>query len=109
MHFSLKQISILKVISKRNDDGSDVDMDQILDRLDYKTSKQSLQFSLRALVEHGMIEKSGMEKRRGRKRVLFGMTDLGNRHFSPLSAPAPVSVEEVIVESEISMPSEFFE
>ena len=87
MHLTTKQIELIRVISEGNPDGSPVDMDQILERLAYKPTKESLQFSIRALVAHGLIEKLPGEKRRGRSRRLIGITPLG-RHFGVVSRSA---------------------
>lgn len=77
MELTTKQLSIMKVIVAGNTDGSVVDLDQILERLDYKTTKESLQFSLRALIAHGLIQKAGRENRRGRSRTLIKPTGMG--------------------------------
>lgn len=66
-----KQISIINVIKKGNTDGTWADIDQILDRIEYTTTKESLQFSLRFLVNRGLIKKSHKEIRRGRLRIIY--------------------------------------
>lgn len=71
-----KQLHIMSVIMKGNDDGSFVDLDQILERIPYETTKQSIQFSIRALIERQLINKKPHEKRRGRRRVVLGPTEL---------------------------------
>lgn len=85
MHLTTKQIELLRVIAAGNDDGSPADLDQILERVSYKPTKQSIQFSIRALIGHGLIEKLGTDKRRGRQRVLIGATPLGQHYVGPLS------------------------
>lgn len=77
MHLTAKQIELLRVIAAGNGDASPADLDEILDRVRYETSKQSLQFSIRALVDRGIIEKKGIQKRRGRQRQVIGATQLG--------------------------------
>ena len=62
---------------KGNEDGTFVDLDEVLDRVPYETTKQSIQFSIRALVKKELIEKQEREKRRGRSRVVLGPTELG--------------------------------
>lgn len=101
MDLSDKQISIMTVIIKANDDGSLVDLDQILERLDYTTTKQSLQFSLRALIGHGVIQKAGSEKRRNRVRTLIRATQMGK----DLLSVTPVG----ITKSDISLPEPDFD
>lgn len=53
-----------------------IDMNQLLDRLAYETTKQSMQFSLRALKAKGFVTKDYC-KRRSAKRVVYFPTRLG--------------------------------
>lgn len=66
-----KQKNLLGVIIKGNPDGTLCDIDQILDKIAYTTTKESLQFSLRFLVERELIRKAGLERRRGRLRITY--------------------------------------
>lgn len=52
-----KQIEIMKVVcaGMGGDSFTPVDMNALLERLGYKTSRDSMQFSLRRLVMHGLI------------------------------------------------------
>lgn len=59
-----------------------IDLDQLLERLDYKTSKESLQFSLRALIGHGLIRKAERELRRDRIRQTLVPTTYGKQVYS---------------------------
>lgn len=77
MHLTLKQIELLNTIGRRNPDGGAVDLDQLIERLTYKPTKQSVQFSIRALIAHGLIQKDTPEKRRGRTRTLISLTAQG--------------------------------
>lgn len=81
MHLTDKQIEQMKVICAGNPDGEPVDIDQILERLSYGPSKQSFQFSLRALITKGLVEKSARESRRGRERQTITPTALGSGMF----------------------------
>lgn len=72
-----KQIQIICAIKKGNDDGSVLDMDQLLEAIPYETTKESIQFSIRALIKKGVVEKAGRESRRGRSRITFKLTDSG--------------------------------
>ena len=83
----------MEVIVVGNDDGTNVDLDQILDLLPYKTTKESLQFSLRALVEKGCIQKMPTETRRGRARVVYAATAYGNSFFMASHKDVPVDEE----------------
>ncbi len=72
----------MKVLSLANPDGSFCDLDELLDRISYKTTKQSMQFSIRSLIKGGLIEKKGTETRRGRSRVVLGFTEHGYTVFN---------------------------
>lgn len=72
-----KQTALLTIIAQGNPDGSEVDLDQVLERLPYKTTKHSLQFSIRIMVAKGLIEKLELEGRRSRWRCVIKPTKLG--------------------------------
>lgn len=68
-----KQYKIMVVICEGNKDSngkvvSPVDIDELLERVAYTTTKASMQFSIRALIRRGLIIK-GQEHRRGRLRT----------------------------------------
>lgn len=70
-----KQYKILTVLCHGNgkdDNGVLIpcDLDQLLERVAYDTTKASMQFSIRALIKRGMIKKD-TEARRGAKRVIY--------------------------------------
>lgn len=70
-----KQYKILTVLCHGNgkdDEGTLIpcDMDELLERVAYRTSKCSMQFSVRALVKRKLLTK-GSELRRGARRVTF--------------------------------------
>lgn len=75
MNLTAKQIELIRVISEQS-----CDLDEILERVRYQTTKQSLQFSIRALIGHGLIGKNGPEKRRGRMRQVIKITELGTAY-----------------------------
>ncbi|WKZ86330.1 MarR family transcriptional regulator [Ralstonia pickettii] len=106
MHLTVKQIELMRVIGAGNPDGSPADLDQVLERLNYETTKSSIQFSIRALIKHGLIEKGGREKRRGRQRVLLLITSAGSMHVRPTgvigAAAVAVSEEQDQVEQSLS-------
>ena len=83
MHLTHKQIELMRVIVAGNGDNDPADLDEILERVRYATTKQSLQFSVRALIDHGLIEKRGTEKRRGRQRQVIAATKLGRGIMGP--------------------------
>lgn len=89
MHLTAKQIELLNVIAKGNGPNAPCDLDEILDRIRYETTKQSLQFSIRALVARDLIEKKGVEKRRGRQRQVIAATKAGLEALGLKAQPKP--------------------
>lgn len=81
MRLTDNQLKILKVLLDKNPDGSNVDLDQLLDKLaveyDWVTSKAALQWSLRKLIELDLVERLGTDVRRMRSRRMLALTDLG--------------------------------
>ena len=63
MRLTIKQIELLTVIARGNGENDPLDLDQILDNLAYETTKQSLQFSIRALMVHKLIIRGEMQQR----------------------------------------------
>lgn len=110
MKLTNKQLKIMQVIVKG--DGVDaagkfvpVDLDQLLERLEYQTTKASMQFSIRALIAHGLMCKSGQEVRRERQRVLLSPTDRGKASMAwtqpesilePENLSAAVSLQDLL-------------
>ncbi|MEZ2310759.1 hypothetical protein AB6809_29365 [Paraburkholderia sp. RCC_158] len=89
MNLTIKQIEIMKVVVAGAAAGAVVDLDQLLERLPYATSKESLQFSLRAIERHQLIDRSVAEHRRGRVRRLIAPTALGHAVIGGTGRPAP--------------------
>lgn len=95
MNLTHKQLMLLRVVVAGN--GSDpvthvfepVDLDQLIERLDYEPTKQSIQFSIRALIRRGLIERGARVSRRGRRRVTIVPTTLG-RQVITLDIDRPV-------------------
>lgn len=81
MRMTTKQVALLTCLADKNTDGSHLDLDQLLDRLrdvyKWETTKPSIQFSIRALIEEGVVQKEIREKRRGRQRAVLSLTPLG--------------------------------
>lgn len=82
MGLTTKQIKIMQQVVDGN--GRDaqgnlnpIDLDELIERLDYKPTKESLQFSIRALIKHELIYKGPKELRRGRIRITIFPTDAG--------------------------------
>ena len=83
LKLTAKQQSILRTIMCRNhpDLTQLIDLDQLLERINYHTSKASMQFSLRYLIKRELIIKAGIVDRRGSKRVVYDITDSGIRLY----------------------------
>lgn len=100
MRLTVKQIEIMGILNAGNgiDAGkfSPCDLDQLLERLSYRTTKDSIQFSIRALVKKELVEKKGTEVRRGRSRVLLSLTKSGKAIFSAETEPWMVGEEDTI-------------
>ena len=90
MRFTEKQCQIMMTLLKGNDDGTFLDIDQLLDALPYETTKQSLQFSIRALVKHGMVNKIERQVRRSRNRTVLAPTGLAYSSFGGVKPVAGV-------------------
>ncbi len=83
MRLTVNQSRVLTCLIKRNTDGSDLDLDQLLDRLsidyDWTTSKASLQFTIRQLMKLSVMERCELDQRRGKARRILRITDLGRK------------------------------
>lgn len=77
MKLTEKQEQVLETIVKGNHDGSFCDLDQVIEKVPYDTTKASIQFIIRNLMGKGLIYKKPTEKRRGRRRVVIGPTSQG--------------------------------
>lgn len=95
--FTLKQIDVLETIMKGDDDGGFIDMDQLLDRVSYETTKPSMQFTIRALVARGLVEKKPRQIRRGRLRAIFCLTPQALKSFDAKTSQFDI-VEEGLSE-----------
>lgn len=73
---TIRMLMILELIMARNPDGSLKDLDQLIEEVDYDVTKQAIQHTLRFLARKKMIEKAGLEKRRGRLRRIYRATEL---------------------------------
>jgi predicted transcriptional regulator len=74
MQLTEHQRDVLEIIFRGNPDGTFVDMDQILERVTRRTSKESMQFTLRSLVAKKLVMKHQRERRRFRSRVVYSPT-----------------------------------
>ena len=65
-----------------------LDLDELLEILPYRTTKQSIQFSLRALIKKGLVEKHDCRPRGEtlHQRRTLGLTILGRAKAKMLLA-----------------------
>ena len=94
MLLTQKQIDFIKVIVTGNKDGSAIDLDQIIERVEHHPSKQSIHFSIRAMVAKGLIEKGPLERRRGRHRTTIIPTLMGKHFAGPIGSSVISTVED---------------
>ena len=74
-----KQKDIIKTLKLGYERGHLLDLDELLEVLPYKTTKQSIQFSIRALIKKGLVEKGHTRQRSDNRyhRRTLGLTTLG--------------------------------
>ncbi|EKI8939746.1 hypothetical protein PAF80_001979 [Escherichia coli] len=74
-----KQKDIIKTLNLGYERGHLLDLDELLEVLPYKTTKQSIQFSIRALIKKGVVEKGHTRQRSDNRyhRRTLGLTTLG--------------------------------
>lgn len=103
VRMTAKQMEIMKVIVAG--DGLDyagefnpVDLDMLLERLSYKTTKDSMHFSLRALARRKLAVKGAIVERRGRARVTIFPTPLAKMVMKPASPKESIVEPEVLGE-----------
>ena len=97
---SSKQIEIMLLIRAGNgrDEGQHfhpIDLDQLIERLTYKPTKDSIHFSVRALIGRGLIAKGERLHRRGRARCTLIPTEYGWT-YGTFSGPIAVVENSVI-------------
>lgn len=72
--WTLKQISILNVIKKGNDDGSLCSVYDIMAKLPYECKRDAVLHSIKILHDEGLIDKTGPVKRNNRNVQVFRLT-----------------------------------
>ncbi len=77
------QTELLLAVRAGGPDG-DLDFDQLLDQLSWAPSKESAQFTIRALVAKGVLQKlPELQFRRSRKRICYRVTPEGLLALDP--------------------------
>lgn len=79
--YQLEILSCLLDIEKAT--GRLTDLDQLLEKLTWMPSKESLQFTIRAMIQKEFILKMPHETRRNRNRVCFSVLKAGRAIFDP--------------------------
>jgi len=72
------QKSVLLEVCKGNPDGSPIDLDQLVEAVNYKVTKSAIRFTIRRMCRRDLIKKQGHELRRGKNRALFGPGNIGS-------------------------------
>ena len=74
-----KQKDIIKTLNLGYERGHLLDLDELLEVLPYKTTKQRIQISIRALIKKGLVEKGHTRQRSDNRyhRRTLGLTTLG--------------------------------
>lgn len=86
------QIELLQHVQAGGPDGT-LDFDQLLDLLSWTPSKEATQFTIRACIKKGLMEKAGeLQLRRGRRRMTYQLTEEGRRALDPRPALAARSL-----------------
>lgn len=72
---SERQLAIMNLVFLGAPAGGFIDIGNMMERLEFKATKQALQCSIRILEKHGLVERS-YGTRGGRRRMLIGPTTL---------------------------------
>ena len=88
MNLTSKQKDIIKTLNLGYERGHLLDLDELLEILPYRTTKQSMQFSLRALIKKGLVDKHECRPRGEtlHARRSLGLTVLGRAKAKMLLA-----------------------
>lgn len=108
MQLTTNQTEVLLTIAAGNKDGSPTDLDEILERLSYHPTKAAIHFTIRSLIRRGLIEKVGIENRRGRRRVIIKATKLGQQ-FAAANSRVPSFVTTEVEEEVFAAVAEMLE
>jgi len=81
-----KQAEVLKAVAKLNPDGTPLDIDQLIEAVDYEVTKPSIQFTIRSLIGKEYFIKKNIT-RRGRRRVVYIPQEKGLEVYRDLILP----------------------
>ena len=71
------QLEMLSAVLEGSPGVGPIDFDQLLAQLSWKPKKESAQFTIRACISKGLMEKTELQLRRGRLRVCYRTTEKG--------------------------------
>jgi hypothetical protein len=74
---TVKQVAILKALVKRNVDGTNLDVQELIQRCAPGTSRGAMICSLRHLAMHSLVEEGDLITRRGRRVRTYQATQAG--------------------------------
>lgn len=103
------QLGVLKVVVAAAPT-EPIDLDQMLEQLAWAPTKESTQFVIRSLVTKGLIEKTELVFRRGRRRVCYRATPAGLAVLDPRAPVEPVpgpSAETELIEKVLTETGSF--
>lgn len=72
-----KQLEVIRVIANFDEGGKPLDLDTVISRLPYETTKMAFQFVLRGLIKRELVEKLERQSARGKSRRFLTVTPLG--------------------------------
>jgi hypothetical protein len=89
------QLEILRHVSEAPE-SDPLDFDQLLEKLSWAPSKESAQFPIRSLVSKKLLAKGPLTLRRGRKRVVYLLTEEGRILLDPRLVPGRSGAAEIL-------------
>lgn len=89
------QAEVLTYLKKGGPDGN-LDFDQLLEQLSWEPTKAAAQFTIRALIGKGLIEKlPSLELRRSRQRICYQLTAEGKSVLDPRPPSLSVGISSI--------------
>jgi hypothetical protein len=83
-----KQVAILKALVKRNPDGTNLDVVELIERCAPGTTRGAMICSLRHLAMHKLVEEGDLMTRRGRRVRTYQATKQGADLVRPSGLPS---------------------
>lgn len=102
-HLTKKQLAIMKIVQAGNRDGTYVDVDQLLRRLETNPDRRTLKQSLRYIEQKGLLDRFQGVYRREATRTVYRLTENGYRHLRAFCWPSLESRRVDVGEHEVSV------